>query len=129
MGKPIHCQASTKLFSRRKILGAYQQCLSRHMPGNIISKAFDTVPHARLINKLHYYGVSSEVTEWIENWQKEKVVVDGVEFSDDLTWIFHISHLSAKANQVLGFTKRNLYNCSEKTKQSAYFTLTVPKIF
>lgn len=211
------------------------------------SKAFDTVPHARLMGKLQYYGVSDGVTNWISNWltdRKQNVVVDGesseevtvesgvpqgtvlgpllfllyvndigegitsnirlfaddcilyrcindsndvealqsdlhrlvdwsatwqmhfninkcsvmhitkkrtihrsqytingdslgtvhhhpylgVEFSDDLRWNTHISHLSAKSNRILGFIKRNLYKCSEKTKQSAYFALVRPNL-
>ena len=45
------------------------------------SKAFDKVPHLRLVSKLKYYGIRSEVNTWIKNFlkdRKQKVVVDGV---------------------------------------------------
>ena len=45
------------------------------------SKAFDTVPHTRLCNKLYYYGIHESVIHWIRNWLKDRrqrVVVDGV---------------------------------------------------
>ena len=32
------------------------------------SKAFDTVPFKRLIQKLDFYGVSGNLLKWIENW-------------------------------------------------------------
>jgi len=41
-------------------------------------KAFDKVPHARLICKLKAHGMSGKILTWIENWlpnEKQKVVV------------------------------------------------------
>ena len=32
------------------------------------SKAFDTVPHRRLINKLEFYGVRGPLLHWISSW-------------------------------------------------------------
>ena len=31
-------------------------------------KAFDKVPHRRLLNKLKYYGITGELVKWIEQW-------------------------------------------------------------
>ena len=45
-------------------------------------KAFDTVPHKRLIKKLYAHGIRNRVLEWIENWLKDRrqrVVINGVE--------------------------------------------------
>ena len=45
------------------------------------SKAFDVVPHTRLLNKLKFYGLSEEVISWIREFlheRKQKVMVDGV---------------------------------------------------
>jgi len=44
------------------------------------AKAFDKVPHKRLVKKLEAFGVSKEVVEWIEEWlrkRQNRVVVDG----------------------------------------------------
>ena len=43
-------------------------------------KAFDNVPHQRLILKLKSHGMGSSIINWIEQWltdRKERVVVDG----------------------------------------------------
>ncbi|XP_040286085.1 uncharacterized protein LOC120999281, partial [Bufo bufo] len=48
------------------------------------SKAFDTVPHRRLINKLQSLGLDSHIVEWIRQWlrdRQQRVVVNGV-YSD-----------------------------------------------
>ena len=45
-------------------------------------KAFDTVPHARLINKLYAYGIRGNLLQWIQNVltdKKQKVIVQGEE--------------------------------------------------
>ena len=43
---------------------------------------FDTVPHARLINKLYAYGIRGNLLQWIQNFltdRKQKVIVQGEE--------------------------------------------------
>jgi hypothetical protein len=43
-------------------------------------KAFDTVPHRRLLSKLDHYGIRDSILMWIQNWltyRTQKVVVDG----------------------------------------------------
>jgi len=44
------------------------------------SKAFDKVPHKRLVGKLKAHGIRGEVVDWIEEWlrdRKQRVVVNG----------------------------------------------------
>ena len=44
------------------------------------SKAFDTVPHQKLLHKLKNYGIDGRLNKWIENVltkRKHRVVVDG----------------------------------------------------
>ena len=44
------------------------------------SKAFDTVPHQRLLYKLEYYGITGTTLEWVRSWltiRTQTVVVDG----------------------------------------------------
>ena len=38
------------------------------------AKAFDTVPHARLMCKVKSTGLESSVCKWIENWLKDRIV-------------------------------------------------------
>ena len=43
-------------------------------------KAFDKVPHRRLLYKLEYYGIRGSTHKWISSWLSErsqKVVLDG----------------------------------------------------
>ena len=45
-------------------------------------KAFDTVPYARLINKLYAYGIRRRLLRWIQNFltnRKQKIIVQGEE--------------------------------------------------
>ncbi len=58
------------------------------------TKAFDKVPHQRLISKLQYYGVQGETLKWIKSfflWRKQWVcvVADGkeAEFVDVLSGV------------------------------------------
>ena len=46
-----------------------------------------------------------------------------MELSDDLKWNNHISKPTAKSNRVLGFIRRNLFKCSKRNKQTAYFAI------
>ena len=44
------------------------------------AKAFDKVPHMRLMHKLDYYGIIGSTHKWITSWLSErsqKVVLDG----------------------------------------------------
>ena len=43
-------------------------------------KAFDKVPHRRIILKLKYHGIGISIINWIEQWlsdRRQRVVVDG----------------------------------------------------
>ena len=48
------------------------------------SKAFDKVPHRRLLNKLNYYGIRSNTLQWIYSFlhdRKQLVLLEGVKSS------------------------------------------------
>ena len=54
------------------------------IPSDIIyldlKKAFDTVPHKRLVIKLKAHGIGEQLCSWIENWltdRKQRVVING----------------------------------------------------
>ena len=50
----------------------------------------------------------------------------GITLSNDLEWSKHIATMTNKANSKLSFLRRNLKGCSEKLKQTAYFSLIRP---
>ena len=54
------------------------------------SKAFDTEPHNRLLNKLNRYGIRNNTHNWISNflkYRKQRVVIGG----EHSTWTQVIS--------------------------------------
>ena len=52
----------------------------------------------------------------------------GVLLSSDLRWNSHVGKNVKKGNSTLAFVKRNLYTCSEETKQAAYVSLVRPHV-
>ena len=52
----------------------------------------------------------------------------GVQISQDLKWNSHINSISSKANQTLGFLKRNLKINSQTIKENAYKSIVRPKL-
>ena len=47
-------------------------------------KAFEKVPHGRLVLKLDAHGIGGEILKWVENWlseRKQRMVLGG-EFSE-----------------------------------------------
>ena len=53
------------------------------------SKAFDTVPHNKLLHKLDHYGVRGPVHTWIINFltnRKMRVVLEGEKSERKLQW-------------------------------------------
>ncbi len=57
-----------------KVMDAWTEALDAAEPVDAIyldfAKAFDSVPHERLIHKLHMYGIQGEVLAWIEQFLK-----------------------------------------------------------
>ena len=47
-------------------------------------------------------------------------------FNNKLTWQNHIDLTTAKANKVLCFLRRNLYDCSTKVRSASYSTMVRP---
>ncbi len=64
---------STNLLS---VLDTWTEALDNRIPTDAIyldfAKAFDTVPHVRLLNKLHGYGIKGNLLAWIENFLQNR---------------------------------------------------------
>ena len=52
----------------------------------------------------------------------------GVELSDDLTWATHITKITGKANRSLNYMSRNLHDCPQKVKETAYKSFVRPNL-
>ena len=50
----------------------------------------------------------------------------GVTIIHDLRWNTDIRNMFTKANRILGFLRRNLYQCSQDVKETAYKGLVRP---
>ena len=52
----------------------------------------------------------------------------GVLLDHKMRWSPHISNTTCKANKVLGMIQRNLWNCPQEVKETAYTALVRPKL-
>ena len=71
------------------------------------SKAFDVVPHQRLLHKLDHYGIRGPTLLWIRNFlttRTQKVVVDG-SFSDTA----HVGLGSGVPQGTVGYLARSYF--------------------
>ena len=83
------------------------------------SKAFDTVPHKRLLKKLDHYGIHGQLIKWIESWlcgRTQTVVVKGSQSSpvtvtsgvpqgtvlDPLMFLLYINNIGLQITPELG---------------------------
>ena len=70
-----------------QLLYYLDECLQKTTNGNVVdsiyldfSKAFDTVPHRRLLGKLESYGIRGKILNWIKGFlqgRSQQVVVNG----------------------------------------------------
>ena len=71
-----------------QLLKYLDKCIEKIIAGNVVdciyldfAKAFDTVPHKRLLNKLKAYGISGNLLNWIEAFlsgRTQAVKVNGI---------------------------------------------------
>jgi len=69
------------------------------------------------------YSVDNEVLEKVQEYKYL-----GIYITSDLQWDAHVSSICSKANQSLGFIKRQLGKCSQEVKMKAYTTLVRPHL-
>ncbi len=63
------------------VYNVYDDCRSVDIIYLDFQKAFDKVPHIRLLRKLKAHGVTGNIHEWIEDRlseQKQRVIIDGI---------------------------------------------------
>ena len=56
------------------------------------AKAFDKVPHKRLLSKLNYYSIEYNTLKWIEDFltsRTQTVIIDGVQSEKNSCNIWH----------------------------------------
>ena len=80
-------------------------------------KAFDKVPHQRLLLKLKAHSIGNEVINWIEKWfthRRQRVIVDGEVsnrksvLSADLKVSEQCGIVASKGNQILRLIRRTI---------------------
>ena len=69
------------------VLNYLDECIQNTVDGHVVdaiymdfAKAFDTVPHRRLIGKMEAYGISGEILQWVKDYLHERtqtVLVNG----------------------------------------------------
>jgi len=67
-----------------RVVEEIQLAMDHHLSVDLIfidfRKAFDTVPHQRLLKKLHHYGIQGKIYNWIASWltkRTQRVVIKG----------------------------------------------------
>ena len=66
------------------VYNVYDDCRSVDIIYLDFQKAFDKVPHMRLLTKLKAHGVTGNIHKWIEDWlskRKQRVVINGISSS------------------------------------------------
>jgi hypothetical protein len=61
------------------------------------SKAFDTVPHNKLLHKLHQYGIKGKIHKWLTNFltaRSMRTIVEG-EKSNEITVDYGVHFLDS----------------------------------
>ena len=78
--RKAHSCETQLLITVEDFFSAYDQNIQTDVGVLDFSRAFDTVPHERLIGKLAHYGVQGQVNDWIRAFLSNRsmqVVVDG----------------------------------------------------
>ena len=59
------------------VMDMWTECLDRGSEIDVIfldfQKAFDKVPHNRLLDKMKYYGITGNILEWVKSFLKGRI--------------------------------------------------------
>ena len=95
-------------------------------------KAFDKVPHQRLLLKLKDHGIGNGMINWIEKWlidRRQRVVVDlGLTISADMKVSEQCAIAAAKGNQIIGLIRRNIVYKEKELIIPLYKTIVRPHL-
>ena len=76
-----HSFESQLLITTDEFIQNFESRTQTYVDVSDVSKAFDIVPHQRLLHKLDHYGMRGTTLNWIQNFltnRTRKVVVDGI---------------------------------------------------
>ena len=79
-------------------------------------KAFDSVPHKRLLSKLDAYGIGGPIKEWIKSFlmnRKQRVTVNGIMSS----WSEVLSGIPCFRPYIICYIHKRLARCSDQYHQ------------
>ena len=72
--RPSHSCQSQLLLLTDDILKAMDEKKQVDLIFLDFCKAFDKVPHRRLLNKLKHYGITGNLVKWIEQWLTKRTL-------------------------------------------------------
>ena len=99
-----------------------QWCSQNNMSLNISKCNAMSICRLRSISNFDYV-LSNTVLERVTKYKYL-----GIFLTSDLSWNIHVNYICSKANQALGFTRRQLGKCSQEVKLKAYITLVRPHL-
>ena len=67
------------------------------------------------------YSINTTTLEWVDTFKYL-----GVTINNKLTWVYHITEVTARASQILNLLRRTMRDCHRDAKTKAYSALVRP---
>ncbi|XP_065679053.1 uncharacterized protein LOC136093750 [Hydra vulgaris] len=122
------------------LLEAHDILTQSMFPADVIytnfAKAFDKVPHRRLLHKLQAYGISETLLKWVKNWLTnsctlEETIVEqelGVIVSNDLKVKTQVETAVSIANQMFNCLRKAFCSCRLVLWKTLYLAYICPHL-